>query len=70
MHKCKGYYNIAEINLTSTIFELDLRILMTHLYSEFQMKMSRYDRDIINERKLNIIGIFLSPRVITLPKII
>ena len=45
-----------------------LRILLTHLYSEFQFKMSICNGD--NERKLKINGIFLSPRGITLPKII
>ena len=41
---------------------------MTHLCSKFQFKMSICNGD--NERKLNIIGIFLSPRDITPPKII
>ena len=41
---------------------------MTHLYAEFQFKISICDGD--NERKLEIIGIFPSPTDITLPKII
>ena len=41
---------------------------MTHLYTEFQFKMSICNGD--NERKLKINGIFLSPRGITLLKII
>ena len=41
---------------------------MTHLYSKFQFKMSICNGD--NEQKLKIIGIFLSPRGIALPKII
>ena len=46
----------------------NLCILLTHLYTEFQFKMSICNGD--NERKLKINGIFLSPRGITLPKII
>ena len=38
IHKCKGH-NIAENNLTRTIIELDLCILVTHLYSEYQLKI-------------------------------
>ena len=49
-------------------FELNLRILVTHLYPKFQFKMSICNRD--NKWKLKINGIFLSPRGITLPKII
>ena len=48
MQKCKGH-NIAKNNLTTTIFQLDLFILVTHLCSEFQLKMSMNNRD--NERK-------------------
>ena len=46
----------------------NLCILLTHLYTEFQFKMSICNGD--NERKLKINGIFLSPRGITLPTII
>ena len=45
---------------TGPKFKLNLRIFMTHLYPEFQFKMSIYNGD--NERKLKINGIFLSPR--------
>ena len=48
--------------------ELNLRFLVTHLYTEFQFKMSICNGD--NEWKLKINGIFLSPRGITLPNII
>ena len=51
-----------------TQIHLNLRILVTHLYTEFQFKMSICNGD--NERKLKINGIFLSPRAITLLKII
>ena len=63
----KGH-NSAENYSTRPKFELNLRILKTHLYTEFQFKMSICNGDI--ERKLKIYGIFLSPRGITLPKII
>ena len=65
--KSKGH-NSAENYLTGPKFKLNLRILMTHLYTKFQFKMSICNGD--NERKLKINGIFLSPRGITLPKII
>ena len=65
--KCKGY-NSAEIYSTGPKFELNLRILLTHLYTEFQFKMSICNGD--NERKLKINGICLSPRGISLLKII
>ena len=65
--KSKGQ-NSAKNCSTGTKFELDLRILVTHLYTEFQLKMSINNRD--NERKLWIIEIFPSPRGITLSKII
>ena len=52
---------------TGPKFKLNLRILMIHLYPEFQSKMSICNGD--NEWKLKINGIFLSPRGITLPKI-
>ena len=45
-----------------------LRIILTHLYSEFQFIMSISYGE--NQRKLKINGIFLSPRGIILPKII
>ena len=67
--KSKGHTgNSAEINLTRPKFNLYLCILVTHLYTEFQFKMSICNGD--NERKLKINGIFLSPRGITLLKII
>ena len=61
------YYS-AENYSTGPKFKLNLRILVKHLYTEFQFKMSICNGD--NERKLNINRIFLSPRGITLPKII
>ena len=63
----KGH-NSAENYSTGPKFKLNLRILVTDLYTEFQFKMSICDGD--NERKLKINGIFISPRGITLPKII
>ena len=65
--KSKGH-NSAENYSTGPTFELNLRILMTNLYTEFQFKMKICNGN--NERKLKINGIFLSPRGITLPKII
>ena len=65
--KSKGH-NCAENYSTGPKFKLNLRILVKHLYTEFQFKMSICNGD--NERKLKINGIFLSPRGITLPKII
>ena len=65
--KSKGH-NSAEKYSTSPKIELNLRIVVTHLYPEFQFKMSICNGD--NELKLKINGIFLSPRGISLPKII
>ena len=65
--KSKGH-NSAENYSTGPKFQLNLRIFMTHLYTEYQFKMSICNGD--NERKLKINGILLSPRGITLPKII
>ena len=65
--KSKGH-NSPENYSTRPKFELNLHILLTHLYTKFQFKMSICNGD--NERKLKINGIFLSPRGITLPKII
>ena len=65
--KSKGH-NSAENYSTRPKFKLNLLILLTHLYTEFQFKMSISKGD--NEQKLKINGIFLSPRGITLPKII
>ena len=65
--KSKGH-NSAKNYSTGPKIELNLGILMTHLYTEFQLKMSICNGD--NERKLKINGIFLSPRGITLPKIV
>ena len=65
--KSKGH-NCAENYSTGPKFELNLRILVAHLYTEFQFKMSICNWD--NERKLKINGIFLSPRGTTLPIII
>ena len=59
-------HNSSENYSTRTKFKGDLRILITHLYSEFQLKMSMYNSD--NERKLKII--VLSRRGMTLLKII
>ena len=61
-------HNSAENYSAGPKFELNLCILKTHLYIEFQFKMSICNGH--NERKLKINGIFLSPRGITLPKII
>ena len=55
--KSKGH-NSAENYLTGPKFELNLRILVTNLYTEFQFKTSICNGD--NERKLEINGIFLS----------
>ena len=55
------------ISSTRPKFNLNLRILVTHLYTEFRFKMSICNGD---EWKLKINGIFQSPRGITLPKII
>ena len=65
--KSKGH-NSALNHSTGPKFKLNLLILVTHLYTEFQFKMSICNGD--NERKLKINGIFLSPRGITLQKII
>ena len=55
IHKCKEH-NIAENNLNRTISELDLCILVAHVSSEVQLKMSMNDRD--NEWHSEIICIF------------
>ena len=60
------HINSAKNYSTGPKFELNLRILLTNLYTEFQFKMSICNGD--NERKLKINGIFFSPRGITLPK--
>ena len=65
--KSKGH-NSAKNYSTRHKFELNLHILLTHLDTKFQFKMSICNGD--NERKLKINGILLSPRGITLPKII
>ena len=52
---CKEHH-IAENYLTKSMFEHDLCILITHLNSEFQLKMSMYGID--NERNLKITGFF------------
>ena len=65
--KSKGH-NSAKNYSTGPKFELNLRILWTHQYTEFRFKMSICNGD--NERKLKINRIFLSPRGITLLKII
>ena len=65
--KSKGH-NSAENYSTWPKFKLNLCILVTHLYTEFQSKMSMCNGDY--ERKLKMNGIFLRPRGITLPKII
>ena len=65
--KSEGH-NSAENNSTRPKVNLNLRILLTHQYTKFQFKMSICNGD--NQRKLKINGIFLSPRGITLPKII
>ena len=49
--KSKGH-NSAENYSTGPKFKLNLRILLTHLYTEFQFKMSTCNGD--NERKLKI----------------
>ena len=54
-YKSKGH-NSAENHSTKTKFELNLCILVTHLYTEFQFKMSICNGD--NERKLKMNGIF------------
>ena len=52
----RGIINSAKNYLTETKFELDLGILMTNLYIEFQSKMSICDGD--NKWKPIIIGFF------------
>ena len=66
--KLMEWHNSAKNYSTGPKFEVNLRILVTNLYTEFQFKMSICNWD--NERKLKINGIFFSPRGITLPKII
>ena len=61
--KSKGH-DSAENYSTWPKFKLSLCILLTHLYTEFHLKMSVCNGD--NERKLKINGIFLGPRGITL----
>ena len=61
----KGH-NSAENNSTGPQYELNLRILVTHLHNKFQLKMSICNGD--NEQKLKTNAIFLSPRDITRPK--
>ena len=51
--KSKGH-NSAINYSTTPKFKLNLRILLTHLYSEFQFKMSISNGD--NKRKLKING--------------
>ena len=63
----KGH-NSAKNYSTRPKFQLNLPILMTNLRTKFHFKMSICKGD--NEWKLKINGIFLSPRGITLPKII
>ena len=65
--KSKGH-NSAENYSSGPKFELDMCILKTHLYTEFQFKIGICNGN--NEQKLQIIGIFPSPRGITLLKII
>ena len=65
--KSKGH-NCTENYSTGPKSKLNLRILVTHLYTEFQFKIYICTGD--NERKLKINGIFLSQRGITVPKII
>ena len=48
--------NSAKNYSTGPKFELNLRILVTNLYTKFQSKMSICNGD--NERKLKINGIF------------
>ena len=55
MNKCKGN-NIAENDLTKTIFKLELLVVMTRLHSKFPLKMSMYDRE--NERNLKLLEFF------------
>ena len=64
--KSKGH-NCAENYSTGPKFKLNLCILVTHLYTEFQFTLSICNGD---EQKLKINGIIVSPRGITLPKII
>ena len=53
--KSQGH-NSAENFLTGTKFELDLRILMIHLHTEFTFKMMICDGD--NERTLKLLELF------------
>ena len=48
MHNMTRGIIIAENNIIRTILELDLCILVTHLYFEFQLKISMNDRMIMS----------------------
>ena len=60
--------NSAKNNWKRTTFQTNSRILVTDLYSEFQLMISMNDRD--NKWKPLIIWIFSNQRGMNLPKII
>jgi hypothetical protein len=61
--KSKGHTSVKYGSIVSKI-ELDLDILMIILYTKYHFNMCSQCEE--NEQKLQIIGIFLSPRVIPL----
>ena len=60
---------LLKIIFNGTISEVDLCIFVMHVLSEFQLKMSMNDRDNQWQPEIYYLN-FLSPREITLPKII
>jgi hypothetical protein len=63
--KSKGHNSVKNGSIVSKT-ELDLDILTINLYTKFYFNMCNQCKE--NERKLQIIRIFGSPRVITLSK--
>ena len=62
----KGHNSVENCSIVPNI-ELDLDIIMINLYTKFHFNMFILCEE--NERKLQITGIFLCPRAITLSKI-
>jgi hypothetical protein len=63
--KCKGHNSVKNGSIVSKT-ELDLDILMINLYTKFNFNICNQCKE--NEQKLQIIGIFRSPRGINLTK--
>jgi hypothetical protein len=63
--KSKGYNSVKNGSIVPKR-DLDLDILMINLYTKFHFNMCNQCKE--NERKLQIIGNFRSPRAITLSK--